>query len=408
MSNLLLYSQALKKDKHRFRDYLLMLILIAVTGMEYFHRSQNYILIGFVISCICFFKQGEKLNREFAIVALLFLVIESFQYVVFGGFNVRTFSGTYIRLFLAFSVVTLLKKKFFLYYVNVIYWLSVISLFFYAATLIPGVNEFYVDYLGNLIPNLFEQDGFYTQNKNIIVYNFNVFALESYRNSGPFWEPGAFAIFLMIALLFNTIYEKSLWSKKNLIFVISIITTFSTVGYLCLFVFILYMNYSRLKKNFLYLIALIFLFFTSFFLYEYIPFLKSKIQMDIDYGSETTSSRFGSAIADFNAFMRSPLLGYGRAGAKVDFRDEMFFEAEDHRNNGVFNLLVTYGIFIFLFYFFKIIQVFKSIAKYYGFSNMYILSSVIIIILLGFSQGIFMRPFFYSFLFIPALFSKAH
>ena len=141
-------------------------------------------------------------------------------------------------------------------------------------------------------------------------------------------------------------------------------------------------------------------------LYDRIPFLKDKIQQDIAYTNETTTSRFGSALADFNQFKESPLFGYGRAGAKNDFVDNKQISVDNHRNNGFFNLLATYGIFIFIYYFYNVIKAFKQIGQFFNLPNYYYLFSFLIILLLGFSQGIFMRPLFYTFLFIPMLFKK--
>jgi hypothetical protein len=376
--------------------------------MEYFYRSQNYILIGFIISTYFFIKTQQKLNKHFVFIALLFIVVEVFQFVYFGGFNLRTFLGTYIRLFLSFSVLCVVHSRFLYIYTSIIYFFSTVSLVFYVFTFIPGVNGFYTEVLGNLIPNFFSSDdAFYKSSKNIIIFNFHDYALTNFRNSGPFWEPGAFATFLLIALIFNHSFESELLTKKNIIFIIATITTLSTTGFICLFIFIFYINYNKLRKNILFIMFFILSIFGIITLYEKIPFLKDKIEKDIEYTNETTSSRFGSALADYTLFKESPLFGYGRAGAKNDFKGRKFFDVDDHRNNGVFNLLVTYGIFITIIYLYKILITFKNIGKFYNLPNYYFMFCFLIFILLAFSQGILMRPFFYGFLFLPMLFDKS-
>lgn len=397
---------ALKKTSNSVRNVILIFILIATTGMEYFYRSQNYILIGCIISTYFFVKTQQKLNKHFVLIVLSFIIIELFQYIYFGGFNLRTFFGTYIRLFLAFSVICIVRQNFFKTYTIIIYFFSIFSLFFYFLTFIPGVPNFYLETLGNIIPNTFTDDGFYKGSKNIIIYNFHENALITFRNSGPFWEPGAFAVFLLIALIFNHINEKKIFTKKNLIFIITIVTTLSTTGFICLFVFLFYLNYNILRKNILFIVFFILSFIGTIALYERIPFLKDKIEKDIAYSNETTTSRFGSALADYNLFKESPLFGYGRAGAKNNFKEEKFFDVGNHRNNGVFNLLVTYGLFITIIYLYKILETLKEVGVFFKLPNYYFIFSFIILLLLSFSQGILMRPFFYAFLFIPMLFDK--
>lgn len=392
--------------KYNYRDYLLVFILLATTGLEYFYRSQNYIVIGCIVSTFFFIKTRQKFNKHFLLIVLLFMVVETFQFLYFEGFSLRTFMGTYIRLFLAYSVVCVVRHSFFYIYTSILYFFSITSLIFYLATVIPGVSDFYLNTLGDLIPNLFEDDGFYKGSKNIILFNFHEYSLANFRNPGPFWEPGAFATFLLIALIFNHIHDRELFAKKNIVLIIAIITTLSTTGFICLFIFILYLNYNSLRKNVLTIVFFVLSIIGTIQLYENTSFLKEKIEKDIAYSNETTTSRFGSALADYNLFKESPLVGYGRSGAKNNFKDEKFFDVDDHRNNGVFNLLVTYGLFITIFYLFKISQTFKKIGVFYNLPSYYFLFCFTIFLLLAFSQGILMRPFFYAFLFLPMIFNK--
>ncbi len=395
----------MKKNKPGYMDYCLVFLLIATTGMEYFYRSQNYILLGFIISCFAFIRYRGRLHKNLIIVLILFLVVETFQYIVFGGFNLRTFFGTYIRLLFAFIAVVTAREYFVKCYTTIIYFLSIVSLIFYFLSLLPGAENFYVNTLGALVPQIFEtESGFYSEKPNIVIFNFEDTLFSSFRNSGPFWEPGGFGVFLMIALLFNHVSDKNIFSKYNAVFTLCIITTFSTATYITFFMFIIYLNFNQIRKNALYSIAFLLFISLSIVAYERIPFLKNKIEENIMLANETTSSRFGSAIADYNSFIESPLFGYGRGGAKTNFKDEKLFDADNHRNNGVFNLLVTYGIFITVFYFSKIFQAFKAIGRKYQLPEYYAFFSFLIIMVLGFSQGIFMRPFFYAFLFLPITF----
>ncbi len=388
------------------RDLLLVFLLVATTGMEYFYRSQNYILIGCIISSFYFIKSRQKLDKSFLLVIILFIIVEVFQCLMFGGFNLRTFSGTYIRLFLSYSVVAIVRLNFFRNYVKLIYWFSLISIPFYIGSFIPGIESFYTQILGNIIPQIFERESYYQGRPNIIVFSFEETLFTDHRNSGPFWEPGAFGIFLCIALILNHIENRNIFTQKNIVFILCIISTLSTSAYIVLGIFFFYINYNKFRKNLLYTIVLALLVYSSLILYERIPFLKNKIENNIEIANETTTSRFGSALADFNMFLKSPIFGFGRAGAKTGFKSEKAFDVEDHRNNGVFNLMTTYGIIITVFYFNRILQTLKKIGINYNLPSYYYIFSFLVIIILGFSQGIFMRTFFYSFLFLPMIFEN--
>lgn len=68
------------------------------------------------------------------------------------------------------------------------------------------------------------------------------------RASGPFWEPGAFAIYLVLAIM-NQLFFLKMDIKKVIAYVICLIITFSTTGYIALAgVFIVYTMYSDSGK----------------------------------------------------------------------------------------------------------------------------------------------------------------
>lgn len=381
---------------------LLVFSLLAVSAMEYFYRSQNYIVIAFCIAALFFFRFRRTLTKGFFLAVSLFFVVESIQYMIFGGFNLRTFFGTYVRLALAFMVVSIVRERFYVYYVRILYFLCIISLIFYLGSFVAGAQSFYLQTLSKLVPNPWEAiNTFYKSKPNIVLFTFHDSLFSGMRNSGPFWEPGAFAIFIMLALIFNNSSEPLLKSRKNLVFILTLITTFSTAGYIAFFLFLFYVNFELVTRNVLYVVILAGVIAATVFFYERIPFLKEKIEENISLADETTSSRFGSAIADFEAFKRSPIVGLGRAGAKEGFISEHEFSEENHRNNGVFDLLSKYGLPLFLFYMINIYRSFRNGFAGVSSPRLFSIVAFSIIFLLGFSQGIFLKPFFYAFLFLP-------
>ena len=61
----------------------------------------------------------------------------------------------------------------------------------------------------------------------------------AYRNCGFTWEPGGFACFLILAIIINLASNKfKIRNKSLMILILSLITTFSTTGYMA-FAFIM-------------------------------------------------------------------------------------------------------------------------------------------------------------------------
>ncbi|HEV7230304.1 MAG TPA: hypothetical protein VGO45_03185, partial [Bacteroidia bacterium] len=114
----------------------------------------------------------------------------------------------------------------------------------------------------------------------------------------------------------------------------------------------------------------------------------------------TTSSRFGSALVDFNDFLKSPFIGWGRGVMRYGGRSFTFFSEDQHRNNSVTDVLATYGIFLFLFFFYNYYKSMKKLCLQSGFNPNFAIYALLVILTLGFSQSIFLKPFFYSILFL--------
>jgi hypothetical protein len=401
-ANRLFSSQTRIQRRAIFYDYLLLFLLIATTGFPFFYSSQEFILIGFILSGIVFFNRNLRIEKNIIYIAGLFMVIELFQAYIFDKFDAITILGTLIRILFGYFVARVTGKHFIDYFFRIIYVLAVISLFFY----IPSVlsNSFF-QFFANDVSSLFTspfapENAFYTIQPNIIVYCFHEVLAESARNPGPFWEPGAFSLFLVIAILFRLIRKKQILEKKLILLYIVVVTTVSTAGVIALIV-LLISFYLVGKENvaFKYFFAGIFM-VGAYFLYTNVSFLGEKALSNIDIAESTTSSRFGSALVDLRDFVKSPLIGWGRGENRYGGKQIIFFSVDQHRNNGVTNLLATYGIFIFVMYFYVYYRNLKNLCRVNLLNVRFAVFALLVILLLGFSQGIFTRPFFYCLLFI--------
>ena len=137
-----------------------------------------------------------------------------------------------------------------------------------------------------------------------------------YRNCAIFWEPGAFAVFIGIAILFSFSYldEKSR-NRQLIIYILSLITTGSTLAYtLILLTMLIYMlqsnkGGSKLWRVLIGVVGLI----TIVFILEDIGALQN-INDKLFQGLETNASsrgRYIGQLADLRLIASNPITGVG-------------------------------------------------------------------------------------------------
>ena len=380
------------------RNYLLIFIVVASSGIPLFTGVEYINILLFLYAFITIIYKGiDKDFRPFFII-FFFISLELVQHYLHGSYSYRTTIGTLIKLSTVYFIIKIVRERFIAYYINILYFFSLIIFLFYSLTFVPGFTETIV----NQIAPYFESttsdlDEFYKTSPSIILYTFDPIAMKDYRNPGPFWEPGAFAVYLIVALIFNIIKEGNLLTKKNVVFVIALITTFSTAGYIALF--FLMCGYFIFNRGLSQKIILIVFVIASLSIYTNTTFLKEKVTHNLYIADESTSSRFGSALADYRLFEKSPIVGWGRGPMRYGGEVSLFGK-DEHRNNGAFILLATYGSLGFLMYFFLLYKSLKNINNLFLFRKRFALVSFFTILILGFAQDLFFKPFFLCFLFL--------
>ena len=188
--------------------------------------------------------------------------------------------------------------------------------------------------------------------ESTVHYNavFSIISSSTYstRNYGMFWEPGAFAIFLNIAFLFEmTDRKQSLW--KMMIFATAIVSTLSTLGIICLANLVaVYLfnnkggirNYKR-NRAVLLLASIAAGIYLLCYNEEFVFHVFGKLT-DTDKGlNSSTATRINAIIYPFKAFASSPLIGIG-------YNDFLKLSSEycsDMPTCTFLNWLAIYGIF---------------------------------------------------------------
>jgi hypothetical protein len=210
-------------------------------------------------------------------------------------------------------------RDFPLTYVRVMAWTAIISLFFY----IPEQ----LGYLAGVDVKLFfapiERLVAVPVDYNILIYNFDI-PQEIHRNSAFFWEPGAFAGYLLLALMLlglrkdalaPPVYRRFFW-----LLTAALLTTFSTLGYLLLPIALLlhlsaFAGRAPGPLRVAYRLALLPL--LAILLYQgwQLDFVQQKVAHQFTQAAQRSDNwqqnRFGTMLYDWQYIQRKPLVGWG-------------------------------------------------------------------------------------------------
>jgi hypothetical protein len=389
-------------------QYLLVLLLVFVSGNSYFYyyHQDNWLIILFVISSFFIVKNRliGRLNSKAILLIFLLSAFEVIQLTYFGGFNFTSVLGTLTRLVSAYFVIVICDRNFFYVYKKIIVVLASISLFFYALFYIPGITEALVNFTVNYVKTPFAINESSKISLHMIIFNFHGYQYTPMRNSGPFHEPGLFAAFLVLGIIFNTMLLKKFIFRKNLILIIALATTLSTAGYVALGFFVVLSNYltnidtSFVKRILVSILLIVF----SIFLTNTLDFLGDKISYHYEVRGERLT-RFGSAVRDIQLIEQRPLLGYSRM-LESRFGTDEFDRSTMHGNNGITNLFVRWGLLAGLLIFYQMYLSFKHIVKLSGLNANMAFIFFASFLLLAFSQTVFRFSFFMGFIFFQFLF----
>ena len=338
-------------NKENIIDYILILGLIAFSGFPFFYDIDNHLLYFLLFSFLVWINRKPEIKLKFVRFILIFLLIFFFQTLVFNVFPIFSILGFFAKVFLAYFVIQSISINSFLrIFIQIMLFFSTISLIMFIPVLFnDSVINFYENFSFSYIRDI--EVGSSRNTLFLLNLNFGDANNIISRNSGPFWEPGAFGGFLIIALLMNKILYRKIFNFKGMIFILAIISTFSTTSYIALMVLIIIIKTSFSFKNISVGILLVFSFI---YIFQQIPFLQDKINIqknktvseDLNYSRK---NRFGSFIVDMKDFIDYPISGRG-VNNLTRYNNAYDIEM-NNRNNGITDFLVKFGIIGFLIYF---------------------------------------------------------
>jgi len=397
-----------KKNKKCWKDYLLMFLMLGISANPFLGQNiESFIIIGLLYVFVFYpFTFKIDIDNE-AIPILIILFFISFEFIhkaIFDLHNTKTIIRILGYYFFAYFSVKALKTKFIDAYISIIYYLAIISLIFYVVSLIPGINIFIYNFADKVFT--VKSDFSNEHVRTLIIYTFPSayfkYGILPLRNAGFTWEPGAFGIFLNLALFFyvtsTKISVKTIFiKKKSIVMMIALLLTFSTTAYVVFGLSLIYFSFNEKgSKKYVLIIVVGFMIFFSF---TNLDFLKNKVAFQVETAQES-HNRFGSAIIDWQYIKQRPFFGWSRKGKVLFGRDAGTFVS--HLPNGLTNYLRSYG-FINMFFFLIILFVsFKKYFRYINKKNASMLSVFVLLIILlsSFSELIFGKVILKAFLFL--------
>lgn len=387
--------------KGGIKEYLIMFFLLGVSGIPYFSSNQPFIIL-FALGLIGLFMLSsfKKIDEELIFVLIAILTCVFFQAVTFSYFKGITILGLVLRILTAYFAIKLLGEYFISYFLRVMVFLTIVSLIIFIPIFIkPDFLNTLIDLTPSFLSYQYELWGFQVDRKTMVIYNL-LQEENRVRNNGPFWEPGAFGGYLVIAYILNVIKEKKLLGKVNVLFIIAILSTQSTTAYLALFAFIVcyifFEDYSYAVKSLIIVFGV-----AGYVAFQTIPFLGDKIKEENKGAKDAIEevggdTRMASAILDWDDIKSYPFAGRGLwPETRVDKKFEYVI-----RNNGFTNFIATWGILFFFFYFYWYYKGFSEFCRIYEGGRYIPVVILLIIWLLSFSENYFDSSFFWAFVFL--------
>ncbi len=382
--------------------HLLFLGMLALSGFPYFTSNDFYYIGFFIFSFLVLFVERRtiEIKRNTLLIIGIPLLLIVLQAIVFRFFTLITIIGFCLRIFSAVLVIQVLRNNFLFYFLRHMKVLTLLSfVVYFPVALFPGFYELLKDSLPAIFSFQYDLWGMEIDRKTLILVNLNMDMPDWFpirRNCGPFWESGAFGGFLMIALMVSTIKNKALFKTENLVFIVGILTTFSTTIYISFFSFVLMYFLIKESKVKAFIAPVIML--LGFLAYMNLGFLNDKIMGEItnlhsSIIEKQGDTRIASGFLDILEFSEHPIVG---RGLWTETRVNVLFEYVV-RNNGLTNFLTTWGLPFFVFFLTMFYKGFYWYALYNGMTGRIaaIALGVILLILIG--ENYFNFMFFWAF-----------
>lgn len=352
---------------------LMFIILCGFTAGGVIPAKTYILLLLGIVSWVNNPRRYKHSLGEVLLLCLSFILICIAHYTYYSYFDKGIIDKVFLIL-CGYFVLKQLKRKFCFIYFKLMYYLAFLSIICYILQIqriIPDIPYFYKD-----VKVAYHGIFFWNVRFNEIRAGSNGFP----RNCGPFWEPGAFSGYLLMipVLYFNNL--KLLWDnyrKESIVLIITFLTTFSTQGYVGAFILGVskYISLVNSKYALRALFSSLFFVYAAFISYETLPFLKEKIDSQLDISKEWNddsaiqgSDRFSTTMLDLENIGRSPLVGnttdYHRLYRKYPILlKKIELDGSRGSGSGMTSFMAEFGILLWLIW---LALTYKSLSTFYS------------------------------------------
>ncbi|GJQ64330.1 MAG: hypothetical protein SCALA702_33830 [Melioribacteraceae bacterium] len=381
--------------------------LIAISNINMF-LGNVILFVTFVIAAITFITKNKKIQSQFETFVILIILVLIGQSLWYMNFAIGSMMSLITRIFTAFFIISIIGKDFFKAFIDVIYFLAVISIIMWVLiVLFPPFYRFLILNVAPLFDFYLYEIKYARPAPHMILFTFNhgVFINDSgiarlfIRNSGPFTEPSVFAPYLVIAFTLNYLREKKAFNKRNLVFMFAMFTSYSTGGFVVLGMLggaaVLL---ERGAKKILLLPISVLIFLYAFFNIEaFGEEIGQKVtdlnSSDIRYAKRT---RLVNAILDINDLFNHPFFGKGFYKDETELANRSLGDYLTRRTNGTTKFLNRYGFIGFFIFFYSIYKSYRIWGIWTNAPPVFALVGVFGLMLVGFGNSIFEKPFFFG------------
>lgn len=362
-------------SKKKFTNIILvfsiLFIIFTSDSSMWFSASNNKLIILITIyfytfiSILIFYKLKKKCDIKASITFLALIILMSILLSMLvnndlSDPNILVISSVIISMLYTYFMD---KKIFIITYVYFIIFISMYSL------IIMWIIVPYGNGIKLFFPSFYNEAGILIRNY-IFTFHFEEHIGGMKRNTGLFREMGVFQHFINIAIMF-LLYSNYFHKYKLFYFIIlfiTVITTYSSTGYLFLLLILISTIFS--KGNLLFNNKYIYCFIALIVLILSLQLVNSnennKVINTINKFSEGDSSyegRIQSIISNSKVWVQSPVIGYGKERSDKLALENGLGNITEHNTSTTTSYFSFYGIIPGILFFYLLVNLAKSISQ---------------------------------------------
>lgn len=400
-----------KKNRIAIKNYLIILFMLFMTDTMLFGTNYNQELVSFaklsvVIFCIAYIIFSLLKYRLIFYKKEILLLFIPIGFII-SGMLINDFSmGMFLKMLLIVTGYYFAKNihsnDFFEIFTKIMVFLAAYSLVFYVIFL---KEVSFLNNILNILPELKRNVVHQNRFANLIFTNIPIDNVPARaRNWGVFWEPGAYSVYLNIALAILLFAGVEIKNKKRAIYIliITIVTTFSTTGILAMILLLLgyllknNIESVRYKKHIRMILIIL----------PIVIAINSEIagkifgKLSEGLSNVSFSSRWYSIIYNFEIFIDNIsnfIFGIGTKSYDEAFRLIIMNELGESlgNTNTIMLILAQYGFYIGFLYIYLVWNFSKKLGNNEIVNLIIFVSMVVLLFMEDFTYSLFMNALFY-------------